>query len=285
MEKYLLKMSAAGNRFLIVDKFWFEKKPTLEWKNHCVKTDKSFDQFVNLSTSSLSQRKAFIEEEILSKKELALTDGLVVVKKSEKLAFSCDFYNKDGSKAQMCGNAACCMSAYAEWMSLPLGSFGFGEELISRLDQGGIAFKESPKPIQEYVYSFQNEEIQFTFIKPAQVPHAVVECFSKASFEDKATLKKQAQYLRFKNPIDKEEGMNVSFFQIQEKQRLQAISFERGVEDFTLACGTGALAVAFVYLSKPQAPLKNLFINMPGGELKLQLKPQMALFSPIKKGY
>ena len=286
MKKYLLKISAAGNRFLLADRQWFKSPPPGKWIKYTCETKNSFKDFLRLSKRPLEERKAFIQD-IISQRKLALTEGLLVLKKSKKFIFSCDFYNKDGSKAEMCGNAACCMSFYAKAMSYSPGAFQMGKEIVSCTTNGGIFLDKRPVPIADYTYSFNRQLSHFTLIKPG-VPHGVIECSPRKgalSFADKAKLKKIAQSLRFKNPKDKK-GMNVSFFQIKKRNRLQAITFERGVEDFTLACGTGALAVTFVYLSKCQIKtLKTIFIKMPGGELKIQLKPQLFLFSPVKKGY
>ena len=82
--------------------------------------------------------------------------------------------------------------------------------------------------------------------------------------------------------------MNVSFFQIKEANQLKAITYERGVEDFTLSCGTGALATAFVYLYRYNFPIKNpkiISVQMPGGNLEVQKGPPPALFSFPKKGF
>ena len=279
-------MSGAGNRFLLADKRWFGSQIPEEWAKHSYQTEKKFEDFLQLSKISFLERKNFMKR-LLSHKELSLTDGLVVLKKSKKYLFSCDFYNKDGSTAEMCGNAACCISFYAEKMSYPLGAFRLGKEIVSRIPPGGIILDKAPRPVSDFNYSFNGQKADFTFIKAA-VPHGVIECSLKkgsVSFENKTVLKKVAKSFRFRNP-ENNEGMNVSFFCVEKQNQLKAVTFERGVEDFTLACGTGALAVAFVYLSKYKPKnLKTISINMPGGKLKIQLKPQLSLFSPVKVGY
>lgn len=286
MKKYLLKISGAGNRFLLADGKWFKNMPPSEWIRHSYQTKKNFEDFLKLSKMSFLERRHFMED-LISPEVLSLTDGLVVLKENGKFLFSCDFYNKDGSMAEMCGNAACCVSFYAQSLSYPLGAFRLGEEIISCALNGGIVLNKALVPIADFVYDFNGRPVSFTFIKPG-VPHGVIECSFKedsVSFKDKAVLKKIAQTLRFKNP-ENNKGMNVSFFQIEKEGQLEAITYERGVENFTLACGTGALAVAFVYLSKYRMKhLKAIFINMPGGELKVQLDPQLSLFSPVVKGY
>ena len=254
-------------------------------EKHSYKTKKNFEGFFKLSGLSLLKRKKFIED-LISDKELSLTDGLVILKKKGQEEMSCDFYNKDGSTAEMCGNAACCVSTYIHWMSLPVKSFQFGEEKVSCSAKGGISLDKIPSPLADYDFNFNGMSFSFILIKPG-VPHAVLECKPKGrlDFKDKTTLKKLAQSLRFKNPKD-EKGMNVSFFQIEKENRLKAISYERGVEGFTLACGTGALAVASVYRHNHQIKnTKTITVTMPGGELKVQFEPQASLFSPVKKGY
>ena len=284
MKNNLLKMSGAGNRFLLADSQWFGNKVPAEWKEHTYTTKKNFEDFLKLSTSSFAQRKEFMEN-LLANKELSLTEGLIVSKSEKNSTFSCDFYNKDGSRAEMCGNAACCISVYAERMSFSVKTFRLGKETLSCVAHGGIALKKEPIPIKG-THIFNGKPEHFTFIKPG-VPHGVIECPSEGrmSFKNKLELRQYAQSLRFKN-FEGHKGMNVSFFQIEKQDRLQAITYERGVEDFTLACGTGALAVAFVYLREHQIKnVKTIFINMPGGELRVQFEPQPRLFSPVKKGF
>ena len=247
MKNHLLKMSAAGNRFLVADSFWFKNKIPLEWKEHSYQTNNSFEDFLKLSTKLLSERKKFMEQ-LISPTDLSLTDGLVVLKKSKGL--SCDFYNKDGSTAEMCGNAACCVSTYTDWMSLAVKILLFGKETVVLTKKGGIALKNPSASIIDCDRTFNGGQEHFTFIQPG-APHGVIELPLKKGelFKNQEELKPLAQYLRLRSPKNKQ-GMNVSFFQVEEQGRLKAMTYERGVENFTLACGTGALAVAFVYLYK-----------------------------------
>jgi diaminopimelate epimerase len=64
-------------------------------------------------------------------------------------------------------------------------------------------------------------------------------------------------------------GANVTFYVPTGSGKIDAISFERGVEDFTLACGTGAMAAAFV--ARLEAPETREFeVRMPGGRLNVE---------------
>jgi len=287
MKNYLLKTSAAGNRFVLVDKKWFGNIPFKDWQIHSYPTQKKFSSFLNLKNLSLSERKIFIDQ-LLSCKELSLAEGLVILKYSSHLV--CDFYNKDGSLAEMCGNAASCISTYMAEINSSFSSFRLGQETVHTIQnskgQWGISFKNTPQVEGSYIFEINGEKHLYHFISPG-VPHAVIEYSfnsNQLNFLDKKKLKTIAQTLRFKNPKNKN-GMNISFFQVERPGYLKAITYERGVEDFTLACGTGAVAVAFTYLHKYKTNSKNLFIKMPGGILEVQVSDFPALFSPVKMGF
>ena len=207
---YLLKVSSAGNRFLIADKRWFNSPPPPNWKEVLFEDKLNFSDFLKLAKQSVSNRKTFIDH-LISHKELSLTDGLVVLKESKEFLFECDFYNKDGSTAEMCGNAACCLSFYADWLSLPIKPFRLGQQILSCKTGGGIVLNQKPVLMGDYDFSFQEEKGYFTLIDSG-VAHAVLKCpINGLDIKDKACLKKIAQHLRFKNPKDKK-GMNISFF-------------------------------------------------------------------------
>jgi diaminopimelate epimerase len=60
----------------------------------------------------------------------------------------------------------------------------------------------------------------------------------------------------------------VTFIEILKKNRVRAVTFERGVRDFTLACGTGAIAAAFAVAEKTKAQ-DTIIVEMPGGQLSV----------------
>ena len=277
---YILKISGAGNRFLLVDKHNFNVDSLdPDWEQNSYKTDGSFEEFAGLAKADISYRRSFIKN-LLSQPSLSLADGLIVLKRKSNNSFHCDFYNKDGSTAEMCGNASCCVSMYAHWQSFPLKTLLLGETELACIEGGGIALKK----INPSIVDFNEQGYSFSFINTG-VPHGVIELSDKLAFSNKTELKNLAKKLRFRN-INKQKGMNVSFYQVIQSDKLTAITYERGIEDWTLACGTGALASALVYLNKhPITNVNAVFVKMPGGELKVQVKPHLSLFSPIQKGF
>lgn len=285
MTNSLIKISAAGNKFLIADQRWFQAAVPSDLASSSYQMKYSFEDFLKLNTCSLEKRKHFLTQ-LLSSQELALTDGVIVLKDFESSFPVYHFYNRDGSQPEMCGNAACCLISYAQQTKIIFKKFQLVKEKIQAVQnlEGDWAISLSQKPQFKKCFSFQFQSQNYDYdLMESGVPHAVLEWKKPL---DKESIRPLAQALRFQNSLSSA-GMNVSFYQVQSKQCLKAITFERGVEDFTLACGTGALAVAFSFYNKQQLQQKNscIKIEMPGGCLKVQVQDPVCLFSPVKWSY
>ena len=100
------------------------------------------------------------------------------------------------------------------------------------------------------------------------LPHAVVEV-SPESFDDLEALRQRGRRLRRSTAFPK--GANVSFVCLTGESQVRAVTFERGVEDFTLACGTGCGATAASLILRGRIPGESVTIQMPGGELSVRL--------------
>lgn len=223
------------------------------------------------------------------------SDGLVVLLPSKTCHLKWLFYNADGSSAEMCGNAACCVIDYALKKKLiPTTESFLTLETISQEITGGFQtelpciFLKKNKNIQgPFHIAFESETISYMYIN-SSVPHAVIQLNrwprTNTEWEKK---KKLGQYLR-QNTLHHKNGMNVSFYSSEKtnnppNSNLLARSFERGVEDFTPACGTGALAVAQVY-QQSFPSLLSISIQMPGGKLTVGFHEdeRVSLMSPVQ---
>jgi diaminopimelate epimerase len=101
------------------------------------------------------------------------------------------------------------------------------------------------------------------------VPHLV---FESAEFARYQSLKEKCKELRNHSDFFPK-GTNVTIVsQGKSNDEIYAVSYERGVEDFTLACGTGAVAAAFFNLKKRNRPVT--LVHMPGGDLLINLENQ-----------
>lgn len=204
-------------------------------------------------------------------------DGLVVVSSSQKeeIDYCWDFYNRDGSSAEMCGNASRCMAEFVRE------KFHFNKkELVFESLAGAIkvnylsqTFFAVKMPKTKILSPWRKERfsdgrsVEFCLLNTG-VPHAIVEM----DLESKDQLKLVIDKLRF-HPDLGPSGANVSFYQVLEKNRLKGVTFERGVEDFTASCGTGVTAMAVASSLKLNSTLGVGFeytIETPGGSLMVQ---------------
>lgn len=192
------------------------------------------------------------------------TDGLIYLHQMGPQSYKWDFYNQDGSSAEMCGNAARCV-----------GAFLWNEEKVERLNLQTIAGNiEVQKIAEEFVVKMpiirsavmpvklkiDEQEIWGRYIDSG-VPHFVWEVDVTKEF---AEFKAKAQTIRSHN-FFRPRGTNVTLVKPQGNV-VSAVTFERGVEDFTQACGTGAVAAARVLAKSKE---DQFTIKMPGGDLRV----------------
>lgn len=183
-----------------------------------------------------------------------------------------DFYNNDGSMAEMCGNATRCVAYYAKnIMHIQ------GNHLKLQTIAGDIDIKILDKELFEVkmtaVEKFAHEKY---FWCDTGVPHIVIEIPDYPKYRD---LKSYCRDLRFHADFQPR-GTNVTLVQLDAvANKLKAVSYERGVEDFTDACGTGAMAAAYYNLT--ERGQNETFVEMPGGLLKMNLSD---LKNPLMTG-
>lgn len=155
-------------------------------------------------------------------------DGLVVVLPSERYAYEWDFYNADGSKAAMCGNASRCVGHYAV-------SLGFAPNKHSFLSGAGeIRLEVRGDCVEVNLGRATIKEVREMpqwWLVECGVPHLVSFVESVESLPKCANDELRALRERY--------NANVNLAYIAGDERITLITYERGVEDITLACGTG----------------------------------------------
>ncbi|HEX4925459.1 MAG TPA: diaminopimelate epimerase, partial [Bdellovibrionales bacterium] len=187
-------------------------------------------------------------------------DGVVLVENAQDADFSWDFFNSDGSHAEMCGNAARCVARFAHAKGIAKSEMRFktaaGIVKAKILDGGGVQVMMLPPRLVEK---------DLPVLVDSGVPHAVIK---ETKLNDTRKLRETALANRYPKKAGPR-GSNVTFYAPTGPAKIVAISFERGVEDFTLACGTGAMAAA--YAAKLEQPAQNVFeVRMPGGRLEVE---------------
>jgi diaminopimelate epimerase len=193
-------------------------------------------------------------------------DGFVILESSKAADFKWDFYNSDGGGAELCGNAARAVSLYAhllhgrkEW------AFETRAGLVKSWVHSPDDVEVQLPAVSEALWDEDSGGIRYALVR-AGVPHAVVPA---PRLEPLEPLRALALNLK-RDPRFANEGVNVTFVQANSPAKIQAVTFERGVEDFTLSCGTGAVAAAYSILKGAEnTPVE---VQVPGGRLTVVWK-------------
>ena len=203
-------------------------------------------------------------------------DGMMVVAAPRQGGdFRMIFYNSDGSLGEMCGNGARCIARYGYENGLSgeiqrietTAGLVTGQRMTKRLYKVRL---NDPSVIDLHrSVSAGGAVYDCAYIELGDpgIPHAIV-LMPDWDERDHDMLRALGRALRFAEGFPR--GANVSFVKVVDVGHVKAITYERGVEDFTLACGTGcgsiAAALRLLGLSGDE-----LAISMPGGELTVSL--------------
>lgn len=208
----------------------------------------------------------------LAKKFCAVTgaDGFMAADYSETCDFKLHFYNSDGSRGEMCGNGARCICRFAYDHGIA------GAHMTVETDAGpvpGVRLAEN-----RYRVKLNNPGILDLNRRPdcayvelgcPGVPHGVAE-LPALEFSDREALRERAVALRFDPAFPK--GANINFFTRLDDSTVRILTYERGVEDYTLACGTGCGSVASVLYARGLLPGGKLTLHNAGGTLNVTVQ-------------
>jgi diaminopimelate epimerase len=192
-------------------------------------------------------------------------DGLILLEPGNQADFRWRFYNADGSEAEMCGNGGRCAARLAVMLGIAPEKLSF-ETLAGimhaevrdrevRLELTGI---EDFRLYQEI--PINGKSLTGHFLKVG-VPHVVV----PVPDLEQVPVTFWGKIVRF-HPLFQPAGANVNFINFQGSQALEVRTYERGVEDETLACGTGAVAAALI-AARLGHTVSPVAVNTRGGEI------------------
>jgi len=202
-------------------------------------------------------------------------DGLMIMQFSEKYDFVMQYFNSDGKPAEMCGNGGRCIAAFA-YLRNVAGKFmtfeapdGVHEARIENEKTSPRLFDVSLKMQDVSVF----RELTDGWFLNTGVPHFV--CF----VEDVETMdvKEQGKMLRYDKRF-MPDGTNVNFVTLQ-KNELFVRTYERGVENETLSCGTGVTASALATFLKTRQKITT--VRTRGGNFKVDFKPETNQFKAV----
>ncbi len=188
-------------------------------------------------------------------------DGFILLEKSEEYDFKMRYYNSDGKESSMCGNGGRCIVAFAKKLGIISDVCTF--EAIdgvheARIEDNIVELKmiDVPKIEMRDMMSVLN----------TGSPHLVIPHRSLSNMD---IISEALQYRN--NAEFREEGINVNFVESVAPQEYRMRTYERGVEDETYSCGTGATAVALA-MSPNKKGTQEVMLHTKGGELKVRLE-------------
>ncbi|MGM0216410.1 diaminopimelate epimerase [Enterococcus sp. AZ109] len=245
------KMQGAGNDFIVVN--------NIE---------------LGLSGEQLSQ----LAKQTCARRVSVGADTLIAIETAKGNGdFYARYYNSDGSEAEMCGNGARCVARFAYETGLAQ------EEMViesiagyvpaQRLDERIYRVQlNSPAVFKEdVVLQVEGRDITVDYVELGNpgIPHLVVH-YPDLAMTQLETILDLGRELR--NYPAFEKGANVNFYDLLRDGHVVERTYERGVEDFTLACGTGTGSTAYVLNKKGLTPNNPVKVEVLGGQLQVNVE-------------
>lgn len=244
------KLQGAGNDFILID-----------------------NQELNFASEQVTKFAA----RVCTRRVSVGADTLIAVEAARGSGdFYARFFNADGSEAEMCGNGARCVARWAFETGIAK------EKMIIETIAGDVPAERlgkrtyrvqlnSPTVFEaDKLLQVDGKEVTVDYVELGNpgIPHLVVHVPDLAMTELE-TILDFARKLRIHPAFEK--GANVNFYDILSDQTVVERTYERGVEDFTLACGTGTGSTAYALTKKGLVKSDPVVIEVLGGQLQVNV--------------
>lgn len=201
-------------------------------------------------------------------------DGLILLENDPVFDFKMVYYNADGNESTMCGNGGRCIVMFAKDLNIIDNQTTFnaidGLHNAKVLQNGEIAL-QMIDVLKNDITLFDDHQYLFT-----GSPHHVVMVDNIKQF-DVFNKGKEIRYSDKYKPL----GTNVNFVQQLSDDTFKIRTYERGVEDETLSCGTGATAVAIAMKVTKKTAKNNVVIEVEGGTLQISFHETNNAFTNV----
>ncbi|MFH0827284.1 MAG: diaminopimelate epimerase [Candidatus Omnitrophota bacterium] len=193
-------------------------------------------------------------------------DGLLILDKSNQAGIRMRLFNADGSEAEMCGNGARCAALWISFnFGVPSSEFNIqtkAGQITAQVkgEQVKIKLTEPKNTRWDMPLRLGPQTVHVHFIDTG-VPHTVIFVEGLGRI-DVANLGRQIRTHRIFSP----RGTNVDFVEALSHDSIKVRTYERGVEDETLACGTGAAASALLYAARYAKQTHRIKVQTQGRE-------------------
>ncbi len=186
-------------------------------------------------------------------------DGLILLENDKAVDFNMDYYNSDGRPGSMCGNGGRCIVAFAKHLGIISKSATFNaadglhEAIIDRNNIIRLQMRD---------VTIIKQKSNYTFLDTGS-PHHVQVVKKLKDFK----VKKEGAKLRY--GLYGKKGSNINFVELNGTESFSVRTYERGVEDETLSCGTGVTAVALAMHHTRATRANKVTVHALGGDLEV----------------
>jgi len=226
------KYQGTGNDFILLDN-----------------RSKTYDQLTEKQVALMCNRRFGIG-----------ADGLILLNLKEGFDLEMKYYNADGAEGSMCGNGGRCMIKFVASLGIRKNNYHFlavDGEHEAEIDTNGLVRLKMANVNKVEVHSNY-------FILNTGSPHYVK--YIKDII--KMDVKNSGRMIRY-SPAFEKDGINVNFVESMDDDKIYVRTYERGVEDETLSCGTGVTASALIAAHNDNG-FNRVEVKTPGGNLSVE---------------
>ena len=226
------KYQGTGNDFILLDN-----------------RSKTYDQLTEKQVALMCNRRFGIG-----------ADGLILLNLKEGFDLEMKYYNADGAEGSMCGNGGRCMIKFVASLGIRKNNYHFlavDGEHEAEIDTNGLVRLKMANVNKVEVHSNY-------FILNTGSPHYVK--YIKDIM--KMDVKNSGGMIRY-CPAFEKDGINVNFVEAMDDDKIYVRTYERGVEDETLSCGTGVTASALIAAHNDNG-FNRVEVKTPGGNLSVE---------------
>ncbi|MEN9336526.1 MAG: Diaminopimelate epimerase [Bacteroidota bacterium] len=232
------------------------------------------NDFVMIDNRSLtfSKNNTKLIEQLCDRRFGIGADGLILLENDNLTDFKMVYYNSDGNESSMCGNGGRCLTAFAKGQQVIVDQARF--VAVDGLHTASIDAKG--------IVSLQMIDVEELSLQPDYVflntgsPHHVTLVPDVAQINVKA----EGAAIRY-SELYGSAGSNVNFVQQLGENHFRLRTYERGVEDETLSCGTGATAVAIAMHALGKATTNHIDLEVQGGALRVSFEYQNGKYTNV----
>jgi len=199
-------------------------------------------------------------------------DGLILLEDHDALDYKMVYYNSDGNESTMCGNGGRCLAAFAKKLGIIKSKATF-----KAID--GIHHASIDNGLVKLQMQDVNEILKYNdhiFLNTGSPHHVQLE-----NDLEKVEIKTKGAKIRYGKPY-LEEGTNVNFVKKISDDLFVVRTYERGVEDETLSCGTGVTAVALAMNYIGETEKNFITLKTQGGNLQVSFERHNGSFNNVQ---